>query len=532
MNKKVLVIALDGATFSCINRWASHLPTISRLMAQGVWGELLSTIPPITGAAWTSFQTGVNPGKHGIFDWLERSPGSYKLTTISSSKIKLPVLWEWISFFGKKVGVIGVPLTWPPRQVNGFLLSGLLTPSGKNYAFPPKLKLKTKYQPMPQHWRGRYEAKEWLRGLKESFERKKEIACQLIRCEWDFFMVHFMETDSVQHQMWHKIDGVKRPRYETTLEGNPILEIYQLADEAIGELIQSAPDATVLILSDHGFGPLYYNISLNTWLFENGHLYLKGRCKKVAFKMGITQERLYPLAERIRLLSKGARLRHIQIHNLLGKFFLSFEDIDWRRTRAYSYGNIGQIYLNLKGREPGGIIHPKEADRVILDIISGLKGLKNPFRGERVVDKIYRKEEIYWGEELRKAPEIIFLPKEGYMILGAADFVSNQVISPTFAGSGWHNLKGIFIGYGEGLHQGAVKGMRIIDLFPTILSIMGLPTPKVDGRVVEEILRKEKEKERVSTDLYFVPHNKFGQEQVEESEQEEIRERLRGLGYF
>jgi predicted AlkP superfamily phosphohydrolase/phosphomutase len=218
---KVFVIALDGATFDLIEPWAAagHLPHLQKLIANGAYARLESTLPPITGAAWTSFQTGVQPGRHGIFDWLTRKDGSYDLVPISSQSIQREVLWEYLSRHGKRVGVMGVPVSYPARPVNGFILTDLLTPSGVNYAFPPELKdeIESKIGPypvMPEHWRGRYAARSWLENLKKSLARRAEIALYLSETKpWDFFMVHIMETDSVSHQMWHLLDKRERPRY-------------------------------------------------------------------------------------------------------------------------------------------------------------------------------------------------------------------------------------------------------------------------------------------------------------------------------
>lgn len=552
---KCLVIGLDGATFKLLRPWVDEgeLPHIGELLKSGAWGELTSTIPPITGAAWASFQTGLNPGRHGLFDWLTRKEHSYQLRPISSRMIRRRTLWEFISSRGGQVGVIGVPVTYPHREVNGFLISGLLTPKGANYTYPEELARQLeravgRFPCMPEHWRGRYQVRDWLAGLKRSVKLRRDVASYLMqRYNWDFFMLHFMETDSVQHQMWHTIDGRERPRYRLSLSPldklgeSPILEIYRLVDEAIGELMSSLTDeVTVILISDHGFGPLYYNVYINNWLLEHGYLKLKRDiptwAKRLFFKVGITQENLFPLAERLGILKQGALLKHDQIHNLLGRFFISAQNIDWRRTKAYSYGNIGQIYLNLKGREPEGSVEPQEADALIKEIISKLKGLMNPERGEAVIDEIYRKEEIYWGEKLHQAPEILFLPKDGYMTLGVSEFPSNRVISHAFAGSGWHDMRGIFIGAGKNLKPGEVKcnlhGMEIIDLFPTILYAMGLPIPKdLDGRVFEEIFVEDYLTKNEVVLLDEGGLNSSDSEKAKADWEKEIRERLKGMGY-
>jgi len=538
-----MVIALDGATLDLIAPWAKEgkLPNMSRLMKQGAYGTLLSTLPPITGAAWASFQTGVNPGKHGIFDWLKRAEGSYRLVPISSLNIKRKTLWEFLSERGLRVGVIGVPVTYPLRPINGFMISDLLTPQGANYTFPKELQreleARVRYKVAPEHWRGRAYAHQWLQGLKEGLLARKEATLYLMRkYDWDFLMVHFMETDSVQHQMWHLIDGQPRIKYRTSPVGsNPILEIYKLADAAIGDILQQARDATVFVISDHGFGPLHHNVYLNNWLLQQGYLALKRNpstlLKGVAFRAGLTQENLFPLAERCGILNKNSSLSVSQIHDRLSKFFLATQNIDWKRTRAYSYGNVGQIYLNLVGREPQGCVEPQEAEKLIHEIIGKLREFVNPVTGERVIKEIYRKEEIYSGD-LSLAPDILFLPADGYMAIGTSEFVSNKSISPSFAGSGWHRMEGVFIGAGPQIKKGPVRGMKLIDLFPTIAYAMGLPIPPdLDGRVTDALFKEEFLAHQAKT---FVPQeapapNEGG---LTPAWEQEIRERLRALGYI
>ena len=537
---KLLVVALDGATFDLIGPWAGELPNMSRLMKQGAYGTLLSTLPPITGAAWASFQTGVNPGRHGIFDWLRREEGSYRLVPISSLNIKRKTLFEFLSERGLRVGVIGVPVTYPIRPINGFMISDLLTPQGANYTFPKELQseleAQVKYKVAPEHWRGRAYVNEWLRGLKEGLLARKEAALYLMgRYDWDFLMVHFMETDSVQHQMWHLIDKKPRLKYQAPIAGNPIKEIYKMADAAIGELLQAAGDATVFVISDHGFGPLHHNLYINNWLREQGYLVLKNNpstlLKRAIFRIGLTQENLFPLADRLGVLNKNSTLNVGQIHDRLSKFFLATQNIDWRRTKAYSYGNVGQIYLNMKGREPQGCVEPQEANRLIHEIIGKLREFKNPETGGRVIKEIYRKEEVYTGD-LTTAPDIIFLPADGYMAIGTSEFVSNKSVSPSFGGSGWHRMEGIFVGMGSQIKPGVVHGMKLVDLFPTIAYALGLPVlPDLDGQIFDALFRPEFLANHAKT---FVPDEATAahEDELTPAWEQEIRERLRALGYI
>lgn len=543
MERRVLVIALDGATFDLIEPWAAqgYLPHLGQLMQRGASARLQSTLPPITGAAWTSFQTGVQPGRHGHFDWLRRAENSYRLVPISSRSIKREVLWEYLSRHGKRVGVMGVPVSYPARPVNGFVLTDLLTPASANYAFPPELKDEIEahigpYPVMPEHWKGRHAARHWLEGLKRGIARRLEIARYLLRTRpWDFFMLHIMETDSVQHQMWHLLDGNKRPRYHGgAVAGNPILEIYQSADYLIGQLRQElSEEVTLLVLSDHGFGPLYYNIYLNCWLYEHGYLKLKRdlptRLKWLMWRWGLTPANLFVWLDRVGLLGAGSQLRHGSMHDLFGRFFLSMQNIDWAQTQAYSHGNVGQIYLNLRGREPQGCVTPREAESTVSQIIEALHKLKSRYTGELVFEKIYRREEIYWGEESARAPDILAVPREGLMAVGTTEFIDRRAVGLAYAGSGWHRLDGIFIASGESIEPGRYPILGITDLFPAIVHALGLAVPSgLDGRIPEGLFRDAVPSTANGADgLQQQPPAETSHAEWED----EIRARLRSLGY-
>lgn len=544
---KLAIIALDGASPHLIERWVreGHLPHLAKLIDRGTFGPLLSVIPPVTGAAWGSFLTGVVPGRHGIFEWLGRRDGTYQLGLIDSSSLARTTLFEWLSAHGVEVGAIGVPLTYPVRPIHGFILSDLLTPPGQNYAYPPHLKeeleeyLGQPYPVAPPPWPGRPRAERWLRALKASLAARAKAAQYLATHHpWDFFMVHVMETDSVQHQMWHSLDGAKRPRYRMKLAGNPILEIYQQADALVGQLLASFDrDTVVMVISDHGFGPHFYNLHLNTWLLRQGFLKLKRNLpteiKRLMFEAGIVPENLYPWEERLRLLGWA---RGEQAYRWLGRLSLSTGNIDWSKTYAYSYGNVGQIYLNRHGREPGGIVTEANASKILEELEQALLAWVNPRNGERVVERSFRKEEVYSPQALEHAPDLVFLPKEGYSPMGLSEFLSNRVISHPVAHSGWHRMEGLFVGAGGPLLPGLAKHLRLLDLFPTICELMGVPIPPdLDGQVARELLPSRNGQQREIDERDGLTSEVTVASQLlatSAAEEELVRERLKGLGYF
>jgi predicted AlkP superfamily phosphohydrolase/phosphomutase len=354
-------------------------------------------------------------------------------------------------------------------------------------------------------------------------------------------MVHVMETDSVQHQMWHTLDGLERPRYRARAAGNPVLEIYQRADALVGELLETCDEKTVVwVISDHGFGPHLYNLHLNTWLLQHGFLKLKRnaptRAKRALLELGVVPENLYPWEERLRLLG---RARGDQAYRWLSRFALSTQNIDWRRTVAYSYGNVGQIYLNQAGREPAGIVSGSAAQSVLRDLEAALLDWVNPWTGGPVIEKIYRREEIYGGRALGRTPELVFLPAEGHSPMGLSEFLSNRVITHPVAHSGWHRLEGVFLGAGGPLPSGGkLEGLKLIDLFPTICALLGAPVPDgIDGQIIEGLIeRRDAENGVLAAQHAPGAHGSARPDgddgALTQAEEEEILERLRGLGYL
>ena len=241
---KLLIVGLDGATFDLIAPWAEQgkLPALQRLMNGGTWGALESTVPPMTSPAWPTFATGKFPAKHGVFDFVSARSGTFNV--VNATAVDARSLWDILSAHEKRVGVMNVPVTYPPHEVSGFLISGLLSPAAAKVTYPEGLlapyedDLGQRYRVMPsiQYKPGR--ENEFLRDLEDLVEQRARFASRLMRDEpWDFMMVHFLSTDLAQHALWRHMDP-NHPRYEP---GNPhqdaILRVFQRVDVALGKLL-------------------------------------------------------------------------------------------------------------------------------------------------------------------------------------------------------------------------------------------------------------------------------------------------------
>jgi predicted AlkP superfamily phosphohydrolase/phosphomutase len=381
---KVLVLGLDGATLDLIRPWAAEgkLPNFARLMDEGTWGDLASTVPPVTSPAWPTFSTGKNPGKHSIFDYIRPRQGQFDL--VNASAIDSPTLWEILSSKGKRVGVVNVPVTYPPRPVNGFLVAGLLSPSKANFTYPSDFLSRYEAQLEPYRVMPKVQYKdgiedEFIADLQDLIERRTRYALALMQNEpWDFMMVHFLALDVAQHALWHFMDAT-HPRHDPTQAaryGDAILRLYQRVDAALGEITAQLDSHVLLFLmSDHGFGPLHRMVNLNNLFLKAGLLRLKRdpatRIKFILARLGVTPANAYEWLVRLGLQSVTFKVSKRARNRVVGRF-LSFDDVDWSRTAAYSMGHVGQVYLNVKGRQPQGIVPPEEYGQVrqrVVDVL-------------------------------------------------------------------------------------------------------------------------------------------------------------------
>ena len=555
---KVLVIGLDGATFDLIKPWADagHLPTLQRLMQEGAHGSLRSTVPPMTGPAWTTFATGVNPGKHRLYDWIAREPQSYQFLPVTALDCKAPMIYSLLSQTGRRVCALNIPMTYPPMAVNGVVVSGLPAPSTRNtITYPPEL-----YQeivdaigeyilyPDPGQAYSDSGVDAFLARLYKTTElRVRTLEYLRSREAWDFAMVVFNGTDTICHALWKYMDKT-HPLHDPAQAakyGNAIRDYYHTLDGHLAQIVDTLPqDTTLVVMSDHGFGPFHKFIHVNNWLLRENFMQLKpgarSRIKHALFRSGFSPMNVYDTLMR---LGFGALKREVvrgQGQGLLKTLFLSFEDVDWGRTQAYSLGNVGQIRINLAGREPFGCVQPgAEYEQVRSTIIERLATLRDPKTGEAVVETVYRREELYSGDYLDEAPDIVFLPRRlEYFGFGEYEFGSHKIIEAMKRGiSGTHRMNGIFMAYGAAVRKGVeIQNANLTDLAPTILHLMGEAVPAhMDGHVLADALREDFEpviRQRsavaVDSDAHSGPS---AGEVLSAEEQKVLADRLRSLGY-
>lgn len=544
---RVLVIGLDGATFDLIEPWAEagHLPNLARLMAEGAWGRMQSTVPAHSAPAWVSFATGLLPGRHGIYWFLGPTRDRQYFRPVSADSIRGQTLWQIASDQGLKAGVINIPLTYPPRPLNGYLISGVLSPSAREAFWPPEL-----YEEVTRECGeyvvevyGKLNRRAHFEAIMAALDQRRRVAEYLLEHHpVDLFVVMFRMLDSIQHKFWADMDPNHPLHGQAGSEALPdaILDCYRLLDSAVGRLWEKAgPDATVVVISDHGFRGEYRTVALNKWLLERGLAAWQrkpgtalGRAVGVAKRLGVSQV-LGSVARTV----AGARYRRL----LPERMNLIYRSIDWSSTQVVFGPGFG-FNINLQGRDPQGIVPPSEYEALRNRLIQEITALRDPDTGLPVVTQLYRREEVYQGDAVDQAPDLVPEMAEytanghrwGYGT-NLNPFAQRVLDVPAQRMGGNHASDGIFAACGPHLQTGGVPALRIADVAPTVLYLLGLLVPNaMDGQVRTELCDSE----------YVVAHpvryedtsdaSSTGQAgQVLSDEQEAlVEERLRGLGYL
>ncbi|MGD9140390.1 MAG: alkaline phosphatase family protein [bacterium] len=552
---RLVVLGLDGATFDVLLPLAEkgELPAIKKLMDGGAWGRMRTVIPPGTGPAWSSIVTGLDPSNHGIFDIIVRAEESYNLAFLNGASLRAPTVWDIVGRFGGKVVVVNVPMTYPPRQVNGYLVTGLLTPLGsKRYTYPTELageieSLAPSYSIVPRKVYSAGRAGDFLAELREVLENKRVVLRELLgRADWKFAMEVFSETDFLQHALWHVMDE-KHPRHDPGEAGrfaDEVTGIYRRLDSIIGEVVDGLDENdSVMLVSDHGAGPLYRFIHANNYLIQQGAMKVKdglaSMLKYRLFRAGLTPMNVYRLVSRLRLGRVKMGLRWTSGgYDLLRKFFFSFSDVDWENTRAYalSGGVYGGLFVNLKGREPRGSVEPDDYEKTRDELAALLRSFKDPRTDRPLISEVIKREDIYSGKFLGEAPDLYFLPYVPTVgVFGDFEFSSSRLIEEVSdAISAQHRMEGIFVASGPAVRKGfEVTGLTVLDLAPLMLYLMGLPVPEgIDGRLRKDVLEESALKSRPPEFARMRDLYDEGDRDRDATEDESIRDRLKGLGYI
>lgn len=537
MPPRLLVIGLDGATWDLIRPWAESgdLPFFGRLLREGAQGPLRSVTPNLTPPGWTTAFTGVNPGKHGVFDFFTLDEGAQALRIVSSADRKAPALWEVLTAAGRRVGVFNVPCTYPADPVNGFFVTGMGTPGLEGpWTHPaaeaeairkdfPAFRLGADPAPIAE---GRLHAYlDALYALTDLQERLFLDRAKRYRCETGIFV--YDDVDRVMHFFWRFMDE-DHPRHEKAPHRlrNAILDYYRRLDEGMARMWKAwGEDTNLCVLSDHGFGPLHTDVFLNRLLFDRGLL------APLPLAAELIRKPLWKRAAKA-LLPQSLRTwfrRKVKASPLgtpLGW-------IDWSKTRAFYASVSGRsVYLNVKGRQPQGTVEPgAEYEALRAEVKDLLLSLTDPATGERIARNVHYREEVYQGPFVERAPDLVIQEDGRYAY--RVDWSETTFAPASQYGvdkSGSHRRDGILVLYGPSFRSVSLEGAALQDVTPTLLAASGLPVgEEMDGRVLEEAFRDPPAVDRRS---YAALRGGSGTSAFDEGEEAQLAERLKGLGYM
>ncbi len=530
---RLCIIGWDGADWRILRPMieAGALPNLAAFLQEARAGTLLSTLPPVTAPAWTTFLTGVNPGRHGLFTW--QGPVTQDLTRpfLNASHVRAPRLWDWLTRAGTRALFLNVPMTYPPPTFDGVLVGGMLTPGTHVHFTHPREVRERLLAVMPdyqvdvemQHTEKDRTSPRGMRAhlaeVRKATEQRTR-AWELLLSEYgpfDLAMIVYEGTDRVQHPLYAYAANTPPPDADAGWEERreQVWAYYTFLDDHLGRVLDTCQHAEAIIfLSDHGFGPLYWEFCANEWLAMHGWLRFRERANRL-------YKPLRPLARFVKRVLPQSLVQQSR------EAFVGLRALDWQQTVAYSGGPTEDgIWINLRGREPYGIVYPEQYERVRDEIISALNETRLP-DGRSLCRGVYRREEVYTGPWVERAADIILDLEEGvrFTSLRNPDNPFREVLP---RGQGTHRREGVVVAGAPSVMPGKFsRPLRMADLTPTILALLDIPIPAkaFDGRVISEVVNTYTRTEQAIVD------NTTTSQGYSEEESRFIEEHLRSLGY-
>lgn len=500
MKERVVIVGLDGASYELIGRLIlqNKMTNLASLGAKGIRGPLKSILPPQSVPVWPCFASGMNPGKLGVYGFFKLERG-YDIRPCSSHDTRGMTMWDYLSSLGRRTFLVNVPLTYPPYEINGIMISGFPAPPGPEgtdglQCFPESLaaglrEIAPGYKMEAAYKRGQPNEDQILRMLYDTLEQRRKVVLHLLKDEsWDLFIAVFSCSDRIQHMFFRHLD----PNHPAGTEdgrrkyGNAIDEFFEALDDVLGSVLRAVGDSTTtVVLSDHGHSPQIAHVGVNQLLAQLGMLKYHA-----SYRLGITKSSLFTKLNSMGLLrlAKGIPQKFRSLVPV---------GIDFSHSTAYCYC-FGAINLNLKGRDPQGVVEKADYETVREDLIRLLLGYVDPETGKPIVERVFRREEIYWGDRLDSAPDVLAVFRDGFgprswnpngRAIQRIDASEFDLAKPIVENGGHHwlvNMDGIFFARGNSIKRGAeIRGARIIDIAPTVLHLLSIPIPgNMDGRVL------------------------------------------------
>jgi predicted AlkP superfamily phosphohydrolase/phosphomutase len=541
--RKVYVIGFDGATWRFIRPLVDtgEMPNFQRMMREGSYGDLMSTIPFQSAAAWVTFMTGKNSGHHGVYMFQDYDALSYSYVgrTANSRYFSGQTIFDIVSQMGGRVTAVRVPMTYPAWPINGLMVSGFPTPGDTPDSFyPPELRaeLGSNAQPEQSDFR-ELTTDQQAQTLEAQMDRLSALVSSLMERDHDLFMVVHRISDEVHHFFIGFVDP-RTPAYDpdkAARYGDLVNHFYRKMDQELGKTLDRlGPEDTVFVISDHGGNitpPRQLNI--NVWLARQSLLTPKLVAKSLKSRVYALNQKLLPGPVRAALRRRAPK----SVRGELQRTWKGLQEIDFSRTRAYHFPMkcppLAGIVINMQGRQPQGIVPPEQYEALRDQIMRDLMELRDPKSGEKVVVSVHRREELYQGPYVERAPDIIVWCGEMYKEgpLASGPLIGDVPFDELVQVPGSHDARGIFLAMGPGIAQGKVlEGARLIDVPPTILHAMELPVSSdMDGNVLSDVFA-DSDRQVQSVDLTL--SRQSTESHLSEEEEEQIKEKLKGWGYL
>lgn len=518
-SERVFVLGIDGVPWDLLSKWSrrDELSNFKQIFEEGASGPLESTVPPNTALAWPSITTGVRPDKHGIYSFRKVQSNHSNKMSMSTDK-RHSDLWDMLS-----PSVVGnVPMTYPAREIDGKVVTGMMTPSRDAGFTHPESLSKEIEEVTPNYeigldWNKYSEDEEtFLEELSQLLEARRELMRHLMKTqEWELFFFVYTGLDRLQHLIWDE---------------EVLLEYYKEIDEILGEVMEYTEEnaSNLFVVSDHGFGPISKFVNLNSILAENGFLQQSDdRQRNLLSQIGVTKANLTSILESVNLYQPLVRnLPKPVLNNITTRVPGNHElfDVNFTNTIAFAYG-YGNIYINYEGRFEEGAVREDERAEIKERLYKIFDNYQDPEAGNQPID-VYDGEKVFPTD--LSSPDLVVVGKDGYEVKTS---ISSSAIRPATKKAASHESTGILLAKGPSIGKVDVSGASVLDIVPTILHSLGRPIPtSTDGDVLDifEIGSPPAEN--------GIERTQYTRETTSTTETDQdfkdVKERLEGLGYI